>query len=74
MSDESFDYICKKLLDNYDNLEHSHKKYIDKEALKAGTAFHMRVDDYPSMVQFGAESYVQRCVNGDLDKLLKEKY
>ena len=71
MSDDAFDYICKELLDNYDSIEHPHKEYIDKEALKAGTAYHMGVSDYPKLVQDGCEEYIRKCESGEMEQLLE---
>jgi hypothetical protein len=77
MTDDAFDYVCEKLLQEYDNFEHQHKKYIDKEALKAGTAYHMKETDYPSIVQHSADLYVQACLSGKLEQhyldMFKEK-
>ena len=68
MTDEAFDYMCERLLQEYDSIEHQHKKYIDKEALKAGTAYHMKETDYPLIVQHSADLYAQSCLSGELGK------
>ena len=74
MQDEAFDWLCKELLDNYDNIDHTHKHYVDKEALKAGTAYHMKESDYPLIVQHGAEHYIRKCESGEMEKILEEDY
>ena len=39
LSDSQFDYLCKKILDNWDNINHMHKHLIDKDNLKAGIGY-----------------------------------
>lgn len=55
LSDSCYDGICKWLLKNIDNLEHTNHNLVDKEALKAGTAYHIREEDYPLRVKVSAE-------------------
>lgn len=55
LSDECFDGICRWLLKNIDNLEHVNHNLVDKEALKAGTAYHIKEEDYPLRVRVSAE-------------------
>ena len=37
ISDHTFDKLALLILENYDTIEHPHKKYLDKETLEAGT-------------------------------------
>lgn len=46
IADSSFDYICKRLLSEWDNITHIHKKFIDKQSLSAGSGFDL---EYPKM-------------------------
>jgi len=39
IDDIQFDYLCKKLYDNWDSVEHMHKHLIDKDNLKAGSGY-----------------------------------
>ena len=39
LDDTQFDYLCKKLYDNWDSVEHMHKHLIDKDNLKAGSGY-----------------------------------
>lgn len=55
LSDEVYDGICKWLLNNLDKLEHTNKNMVDKGALKAGTAYHIKAEDYPLRVRVSAE-------------------
>jgi len=51
--DEQYDKICRELLKYYDKIKKGNFKYkelIDKEALKAGSAYHLRIKDYPTEI------------------------
>ena len=37
MSDSTFDKLATFILENYDNINHPHKVYLDQETLAAGT-------------------------------------
>ncbi len=52
MSDDMYDSICKRLLDSIHSFEidHVHLYLCDDDALRAGTAFHLKKADYPLMV------------------------
>jgi len=39
LTDEDFDRLAKRLLDNWDSVEHMHKHLISKEDLQAGTGY-----------------------------------
>ena len=39
LKDEDFDQLAKRLLDNWDDVEHMHKHLISKEDLQAGTGY-----------------------------------
>ena len=39
LTDEDFDRLAKRLLDNWDKVEHMHKHLISKEDLQAGTGY-----------------------------------
>jgi len=39
LTDEDFDQLAKRLLDNWDSVEHMHKHLISKEDLQAGTGY-----------------------------------
>lgn len=49
LTDEDFDRLAKRLLDNWDKVEHMHKHRISKEDLQAGTGY--------------AIQYTQRIIN-----------
>lgn len=60
ISDSKFDWVCKKLLKHWKRIEHPHKKYIDKDQLRAGTGFYLRQQDLPSMMILAAISLHQQ--------------
>ena len=47
ISDNVYDRLAKRLLENFDNIEHQHKHLISKEQLEAGTY----LGEYPSMIK-----------------------
>ncbi len=54
LDDTQFDYLCKKLYDNWDKVEHMHKPLIDKANLKAGSGYGIL---YTNMIIGGALSW-----------------
>lgn len=52
LSDSMFDRLSKKLLDNWETIDHYHKDCLNKEMLIAGTF----IGKYPSRVEGGLES------------------
>lgn len=57
IADNDYDWICKTLLDNLDQIEHQHSYLLDAEALEAGTAYH--ISEWPGMVVGGAEMWIK---------------
>ena len=51
ISDAEYDTICKRLHDEWDNIEHYHKHIINKEHLVAGTGYSLK---YPTIVKDSA--------------------
>jgi len=49
--DEDFDCLCKRLLDNFDNINHVHKHLIIKEDLESGSGY---ATQYTPMIQSSA--------------------
>lgn len=60
VTDEYYDKLCNDLLTAKENdiIKHRHLHLCDKEALKAGTAFHLKKSDYPGMVVSSAERLI----------------
>lgn len=69
LSDTCFDNLCKWMLEHYDELEHQHKHLVSKDALRAGTGYHIKEDQYPLIVKVTTEQMISdinlwRTVNG----------
>ena len=54
ISDRLFDLIAKRILENWDQIEHIHKSYITKDMLQAGTY----IGEYPTRIK-GASNDVR---------------
>ena len=57
IDDSQFDYLCKKLYDNWDSVEHMHKHLIDKDNLKAGSGYGIT---YTNMIMSSAMSWYEQ--------------
>ena len=57
IDDTQFDYLCKKLYDNWDSVEHMHKHLIDKDNLKAGSGYGIT---YTNMIMSSAMSWYEQ--------------
>lgn len=51
MTDELYDWVCKELDRQWDQITHPHKSAISRDDLKAGTGFALRMHDYPLVVR-----------------------
>lgn len=70
-TDQAYDYLCKRLLEVFDTFEHRHKHLTDKEALAAGTGYHIALSDYPPQVYHGWPNYVTRLNNGSMEYAIR---
>lgn len=52
LSDRTFDNMSKRILENWDEIEHIHKKYLNKDMLEAGTY----MGEYPSRIKGALQS------------------
>ena len=59
--DGDYDKICKRLYNEWDDVEHWHKELIDKESLTAGTGY--QISEYPDRVKFAAEAWYRQYGN-----------
>ena len=57
MSDEAYDYLCKRMLDKWDEIEHEHKRFVSREDLKAGTGY--AIKDYPDRVVIASDMWMR---------------
>ena len=53
VSDKEYDFICKTLYEEWDNVNHFHKYLIEKESLLSGTGYYLT---YPDRVKYAALS------------------
>ena len=56
LTDGDFDLLCKRMLENWDDIKHPHKYKIRKKDLEAGTGYAMV---YTNMIKGSAESWYQ---------------
>lgn len=40
--DSEFDKLCNRLQNEWDSITHEHKQYVNREALAAGTGYHLK--------------------------------
>lgn len=52
ISDRLFDLIAKRILENWDQIEHIHKSYLTKDMLQAGTY----IGEYPTRIKGALDS------------------
>jgi len=52
LEDRDFDLLAKKILKDWDEIEHIHKDYLSKDMLEAGTY----MGDYPSRIEGALQS------------------
>ena len=65
--EETVNAIEKLHKDNYDAIDHPHKKHVSKEDLAAGTF----LGDYPSMIKGAVTSYRQKSGLQTYKKMVK---
>lgn len=71
MTDQAFDRLCVRLLEQYDSIEHTHKHLISKDDLAAGSCF-LPYEKFPSRVLNTAYDYYNHCISGRMVALLEE--
>lgn len=59
ISDTQFDRLARKLLKDWDSIEHMHKHLLSKQALRAGTLFDLKVEDYPLIARHAAVTWAK---------------
>ena len=62
ISDGEFDALCKTLLEQWDAVKHPHKRLIDCDALRAGSLYQLKDDDYPQSVKNAAKQWQKAAV------------
>ena len=59
ISDPLFDEMCKRMLDNWSDIKHPHKRLIKKSDLEAGTGFALKERSYPNITKSAAIQLLQ---------------
>lgn len=71
--DDDYDFLCSRLLEEFGNFEHRHKHLTSVDALEAGTAYHLRSEDYPPQIRHGFPTYIRNMNDGTIESdLLKQ--
>lgn len=65
--DYEFDELAKFILENYDAIDHPHKKHVSKEDLAAGTF----LGEYPTMIEGAVRTYRQKSGLQTYKKMVK---
>jgi len=55
LSDDQYDEICKRLLFEWDNISHPHKRLITRSDLEAGTGYAIK---YTNMIKGAAMAWL----------------
>ena len=45
VNDAEYDMICKRLYDEWNDIEHHHKHLVDRDSLIAGTGYYIKYDE-----------------------------
>ena len=69
LTDSQFDYLCKKILDNWDNINHMHKHLIDKNNLKAGSGYGL---EYTNLIKSASVNWYDTEIKKGIDKYVNE--
>mgnify|MGYP003433633278 FL=1 len=59
MPDELFDEACKALKAHWKSFYHPHKRLMKQADLSAGTLYHLKATDYPTIVRLAAITYIK---------------
>jgi NAD-dependent DNA ligase len=62
ISDEDFDRLCRVLCEGWDTFTHRYKHLTNREALSAGTGFHIAPNEYPPALIELCRSYPNRAL------------
>lgn len=69
LEDNEFDYMCKRLYDEWDNVTHHHKHFIDRDSLKAGTGYELQ---YNTRIRSAASQWYEDYLEYEKKKKKKE--
>ena len=57
LDDPTYDRLCTVLHKNFEEIDHPHREYLDKEALETGTTMHFRWSIMPKIIQSAAHQW-----------------
>ena len=57
LSDADYDKMCKRILAEWKDIKHQHKRRVNRKALGAGTGY--QIKNYPNIVMSAAEGWYQ---------------
>ena len=60
LMDSEYDEVCKQLLFKFNQIDHQHAYLIEKDALRAGTAYHIPEMEYPTLVKIAAGAWYDK--------------
>ncbi|WOE76309.1 DNA ligase LigA-related protein [Alterisphingorhabdus coralli] len=55
LTDSFYDKMCLMLIKQWDQIEHRHKTFIDRDALGAGSAYHIDWSQLPTIIKDAAD-------------------
>lgn len=58
-ADEAFDKLCSICLKHYEKIESPYKHLVTEDALRAGSCFHLKIEDYPPRLVFIGEEILR---------------
>lgn len=57
LTDPDYDTMCKRILAEWKNINHQHKRRVKRKALEAGTGY--QIKNYPTIVMSAAERWYE---------------
>lgn len=59
IEDTEYDKLAKRLLKDFDKVEHQHKYLVTEDDLRAGTLYSLKDSDYPTMIRMASEMWAR---------------
>jgi hypothetical protein len=57
LTDPDYDTMCKRILAEWSNIKHQHKRRVKRKSLEAGTGYQLK--NYPNIVMSAAERWFE---------------
>lgn len=68
INDETWQWLCKFIDDNWEVIRHRHKWLIERDTLSTGSTFYLKLDDYPGMVIGTAQGLIREMHNAQSEQ------